>query len=382
MGNFPKIPFNKPFIAGKELSNITEAVQVEGYLAGDGKFTRKSQAWLENRLGCERALLTHSCTAALEMAALLCGIQPGDEVIMPSFTFVSTANAFALRGGMPVFVDIWPESLNIDEEQCAAVITRKTKAIVPVHYAGRACAMQSIMNLADEQGLWVVEDSAQAFLAKYQDRFLGTIGHIGCLSFHETKNIISGEGGTLLINHPALIKKAEIIREKGTDRSSFLRGETDKYTWQDLGSSFLPSELTAAFLHAQLQEADRIIQRRREIFRRYLHGLKPLAEKGLARIPEPGADEVCNGHLFYLLTNSNKERDGLIKYLRDRDVQALFHYIPLHSSPAGKKMGRAHGDMQVTNWVSECLVRLPLYFEMQEAEVDFVIDKVQEFYRS
>ena len=276
-----RIPFNKPFIVGKELYYISQSVLVESHLSGEGSFTRLCHKWLEERLGCAKALLTHSCTAALEMAAILCDLKPGDEVIMPSFTFVSTANAFVMRGAVPVFVDIRPDTLNIDEKLIKPAITSKTKAIVPMHYAGVACAMDEIMKIAKEPELWVIEDAAQALLSTYKDRFLGTIGHFGCLSFHETKNIISGEGGALLINDERFVERAEIIREKGTNRSKFFRGEVDKYTWVDIGSSYLPSELVGAFLYAQLEEAEKIIAARCRTFNLYNNLLRPLEDKGI-----------------------------------------------------------------------------------------------------
>jgi dTDP-4-amino-4,6-dideoxygalactose transaminase len=299
---------------------------------------------------------------------------------MPSFTFVSTANAFALRGATPVFVDIREDTLNMDENLLESALSHQTKAVVPVHYAGRACAMDRIMELAEEQGFRVIEDAAQALLSSCGEKYLGTIGHLGCLSFHETKNIICGEGGALLINDSGLIQRAEIIREKGTDRSRFLRGEVDKYTWQDIGSSFLPSELNAAFLYAQLEEAEAILERRRRLHARYQSRLLPLSEAGYLRIPERESQDMANGHLFYVLCNSGQDRDGLIEHLRKNRVYAVFHYIPLHSSPAGQRLGRTCGSMEVTDRVSACLVRLPLYYDMREEDVDFVVAKIQEFY--
>ncbi len=375
------IPFNRPFIVGKELSYIAQAVLVESRTAGDGVFTARCSSWLEDKLACPKALLTHSCTAALEMAALLCDIKPGDEVIMPSFTFVSTANAFVLRGGIPVFVDIRPDTINIDEDLIENAVTSRTKAIVPVHYAGRACAMQKIMDLAEKYKLMVIEDAAQALLSTWGGKYLGTIGHLGCLSFHETKNIISGEGGALLINDPDLIQRAEIIREKGTDRSRFFRGEVDKYTWQDVGSSYLPSELTAAFLYAQLEEAQKIISRRRTLYSRYALRLKPLAQDGHIHIPRVSRNGEANGHLFYVLTKTSDKRDALIRHLAQSEISSVFHYVPLHSSPAGMRFGRAHGEMKVTDWVSSCLIRLPMYYEMTLDDVDRVADALENFFR-
>jgi len=373
------IPFNKPFIVGRELDYITRAV-AEGHLSGDGSFTKRCHQWLEERLGCRCVLLTHSCTAALEMAAILCGLQTGDEVVMPSFTFVSTANAFVLRGAVPVFVDIRPDTLNIDERLIEAAITPRTKAIVPVHYEGMACAMDEILNLAARYNLYVVEDAAQALLSTYHGRFLGTIGPLGCLSFHETKNIISGEGGALLINDPQFVERAEIIREKGTNRNKFFRGEVDKYTWVDIGSSYLPSELVGAFLYAQLEEAEKIIAARCRIFQRYSELLQPLEEQGLLRLPT--LDETCvnNGHIFYIITLSPRERRELIEHLKSKGILAIFHYIPLHSSPAGIKYGRVSGEMGVTNDLSERVLRLPMYYEMSNEDVDRVAGEIENFY--
>lgn len=374
------IPFNKPFIAGKELYHIAQAV-LHGQLSGNGLYTNLCQQWLKNRLNCKKVLLTHSCTAALEMAAILCDIGPGDEVIMPSFTFVSTANAFVIRGGIPVFIDIREDNLNLDESLIEGAITEKTKAIVPVHYAGVGCEMEKIMAIAEKHKLFVIEDAAQGLLSCYRDRFLGSIGHIGCLSFHETKNIISGEGGALLINNPEFIERAEIIWEKGTNRSQFYRGQVDKYTWVDIGSSFLPSELIAAFLYAQLEEAEKIIKVRRSIFQHYMNRLRPLELKALVRLPY--IDHFCesNGHIFYVLTRDLVERDALMHHLRDLGILAVFHYIPLHSSPAGRRYGRTCGNMKVTNDASDRLLRFPLYYEMNDDDIDKVVKAVEEFYR-
>lgn len=374
------IPFNKPFIIGNELHNIAQAV-LESHLSGDGKFTKLCHKWLEEKLGCKRALLTHSCTAALEMAAILCDIQPGDEVIMPSFTFVSTANAFVLRGAVPVFVDIRPDTLNINENLIEAAITSKTKAIVPVHYAGTACEMNKIMEIANEYNLLVIEDAAQALLSTYNGRFLGTIGHFGCLSFHETKNIISGEGGALLINAEWAVERAEIIREKGTNRSKFFRGEVDKYTWVDIGSSYLPSELVGAFLYSQLEHANKIIDARCRIYQRYLQLLQPLEDNGLIQLPCVGSDCMPNGHIFYIITQTLVERTELIKFLKENNINAVFHYVPLHSSPAGRQYGRNNGEMKVTDNISERLLRLPIYFEMTDVDVDRVAEFIIKFYK-
>lgn len=374
------IPFNKPFIAGKELFYIAQAVIENRNIAGGGLFTKKSQEWLEERLGSHRAFLTHSCTAALEMAAILAGIQPGDEIIMPSFTFVSTANAFVLRGGVPVFVDIRPDTLNIDETLIEAAVTGKTKAVVPVHYAGVPCQMDAIMDIAQRHDLLVIEDAAQALLSQYQDRYIGSIGQMGCLSFHETKNIISGEGGALLINDESLIERAEIIWEKGTDRSRFFRGQVDKYTWIDIGSSFLPSDLIGAFLYAQLEEADKIVEVRRHLFERYLELLRPLEEQGFFRLPLVDSDSDANGHMCYIIVQSLEERTRLIEHLRKADILAVFHYVPLHSSPAGVKFGRSSRDLEITNDISDRILRLPLFYEMNEKDVERVAQAVMEFY--
>jgi dTDP-4-amino-4,6-dideoxygalactose transaminase len=353
---------------------------VSAHLSGDGPFTKQCHTWLERTLGCAKALLTHSCTAALEMAAILCDIQPGDEVIVPSFTFVSTANAFVLRGARPVFVDIRPDTLNMDEQQIEKAITPKTRAIVPMHYAGGPCAMDAIMKIADCNGLWVVEDAAQALLSTYQGRFLGTIGHLGCLSFHETKNIISGEGGALLVNDSGLAERAEIIREKGTNRSRFFAGEVDHYTWMDIGSSFLPSEMVGAFLCAQLEQAEKIIAARRRIFDLYHRSLRSLEDEGLIRLALVENASVANGHLFYLIARTTEERTRLIEHLDARRILAVIHYVPLHSSPAGKKYGRVSGELGVTEDLSGRLLRLPLYYEMSDEDVGRVVASVKEFY--
>jgi len=376
------IPFNKPFCVGKELYYIAQAVMVDSQISGDGRFTRLCHQWLEQRLGSPKALLTHSCTAALEMAALMSDVGPGDEVIMPSFTFVSTANAFALRGAVPVFVDIRKDNLNIDERLIEPAITPKTRVIVPVHYAGVACAMDEIMDIAGSRGLTVVEDAAQALLSSYKGAHLGTLGHFGCLSFHETKNIISGEGGALLVNDPLFIERAEIIREKGTDRCKFFRGEIDKYSWVDLGSSYLPSELVAAFLYAQLENAELINEARRRIFRRYYQALQPLEDRGFIRLPYVAEGCSTNGHLFYIITGSLSERSRLIQFLKQDSVSAIFHYVPLHSSQAGKRYGRTAGPMNVTDDLSDRLLRLPLYFEMAEGDVDRVTQLIWDYYNS
>jgi dTDP-4-amino-4,6-dideoxygalactose transaminase len=355
-----KIQFNRPFMTGKELYYIAEA-KFSNRLAGDGLFTRRCHEWLEHKSGCDKALLTHSCTAALEMAALLLDISPGDEVIMPSYTFVSTANAFVLRGGVPVFVDIREDTLNLDERLIEAAITTRTRAIVPVHYAGIACEMDMIMAIAKKYGLKVVEDAAQGVMASYKGRVLGSIGDLGAYSFHETKNVISGEGGALLVNNPALATRAEIIREKGTDRNRFFRGEVDKYTWQEVGSSFLPGELSAAFLWAQLEEAERITNQRLAIWQRYHELMEPLEQNGLLRRPIVPADCQHNAHMYYVLLHPGIDRQKVLFELKKNDIYSVFHYVPLHSSPGGQRYGRPHGELEVTIRQSERLVRLPLW---------------------
>ncbi len=371
-----KIPFNKPFIIGKELFNIAQAV-MNGHLSGDGVFTKKCHRWLESTLQCQHAMLTHSCTAALEMAAILCDIQPNEEVILPSFTFVSTANAFVLHGATPVFIDIRPDTLNLNEQLIEQAITDKTKAIVPVHYAGVGCEMDSILEIAKKYNLYVIEDAAQAILSEYKGQKLGTIGHLGCLSFHETKNIISGEGGALLINEKSFIQRAEIIREKGTNRSRFFRGEVDKYTWVDLGSSYLPSELVGAFLYSQFEHAQIITQGRIRICHQYRDLLLSLEKDGLIKLP----GQIENGHLFYMLTRSLEERTQLIQYLKQSGIGAVFHYIPLHSSPAGKKYGRVSSEMNITNNISDTILRLPVYYGLKDIEIEFIADKIKHFYK-
>ncbi|RJR35581.1 MAG: dTDP-4-amino-4,6-dideoxygalactose transaminase [Desulfobacteraceae bacterium] len=373
------IHFNKPFIIGKELYNIAQAV-INGHLSGDGSYTRACCSYIEAALNCSKAFLTPSCTAALEMAAILSGIQPGDEIIMPSFTFVSTANAFVLRGGIPVFVDIHSRTLNINELLIEEAITPRTKAIVPVHYAGIPCEMDTILSIAQKRNLLVIEDAAQAFFSTYKGRYLGAMGAFGCLSFHETKNVICGEGGALIVNDSRFIERAEIVREKGTNRTSFFRGEIEKYTWVDIGSSYLPSEIVAAFLFAQLEEAQRIHQKRNMLFEQYLEGLRPLEIDGLVNLPSVNTHGVSNGHIFYLITESRERRDGLIKYLHQNGVQAVFHYVPLHSSPAGLKYGRPHGSMHNTDTASGRLVRLPLYYEMTSLDVERIVGLVRQFY--
>jgi dTDP-4-amino-4,6-dideoxygalactose transaminase len=367
-----KIQFNRPHMTGKELYYIAEA-KFGNMLAGDGPFTKRCHQWLENASGCNKALLTHSCTAALEMAALLLEIQPGDEIIMPSYTFVSTANAFVLRGGVPVFVDIREDTLNLDERLIEAAITSRTRAIVPVHYAGVACEMDSILTIAKRHNLHVVEDAAQGIMASYKGRPLGSLGSLGALSFHETKNVISGEGGALLVNDPALVRRAEIIREKGTDRSSFFRGEVDKYTWQEVGSSFLPGELIAAFLWAQLEEATGITEQRQVCWQHYHDALASLEKKGLIRRPIIPAYCSHNAHMYYILLDSQIDRQVVLDALKSAGIHSVFHYVPLHSSPAGQRYGRVHGSMAVTDRQSERLIRLPLWVGLTQEQQDRVI---------
>ncbi|WP_240196556.1 dTDP-4-amino-4,6-dideoxygalactose transaminase [Stenotrophomonas lactitubi] len=359
------IPFNKPYMTGRELWHIAQA-HANGHLSGDGQFTKRCHAWLEQNTGANRALLTHSCTSALEMSALLLDLQEGDEVIMPSYTFVSTANAFALRGAVPVFVDIRADTLNLDERLVEAAITPRTKAICVVHYAGVACEMDTIMEIAARHGLVVVEDAAQAIMSTYKGRPLGAIGEMGALSFHETKNIISGEGGALLCRDSQYAERAEIIREKGTNRSRFFRGQVDKYTWVDRGSSFLPGEITAAFLMAQMDEAEQINQRRLAIWERYNTWARQHADQGKVRLPT--IPEQChhNAHMYYLLLPSLQARTAFIANMKASGVQTVFHYIPLHSAPAGQALGRPHGAMTVTDTVSDCLVRLPLWIGVED----------------
>jgi dTDP-4-amino-4,6-dideoxygalactose transaminase len=359
------ISFNRPYATGKELVYAAEALR-NSHLSGDGQFTKRCHQWIEERTGCAKALLTHSCTSALDMAALLLELKSGDEIIMPSYTFVSTANAFVLRGAVPVFVDIRQDTLNLDERLIDSAITPRTRAIVPVHYAGVACEMDAIVAIAKRHDLRVVEDAAQGIMASYKGRPLGAIGNIGSFSFHETKNIHSGEGGSLLLRDKDLVLRAEIIREKGTDRSRFFRGEVDKYTWQDLGSSFLPNELTAAFLWAQLEEAEHISRERIAVWQRYHEQLAPLEQEGLLRRPVVPADCQHNGHLYYVILSSEFDRQIILDNMRANAVHAVFHYIPLHSSPAGLRYGRAHGDLSLTTSLSQRLIRLPMWIGLDE----------------
>ena len=372
------IPFNKPHMTGRELYYIAQA-HFNQMLAGDGPFTKRCHAWLEAKTGCRRALLTNSCTAALELSALLLDIQPGDEVILPSFTFVSTANAFALRGAVPVFVDVRGDTLNLDERLVEAAITPRTKAIVPVHYAGVACEMDTLLAIAQQHALSVVEDSAQGVMACYKGRPLGSLGHLGAYSFHETKNVISGEGGALLVNDPQYVDRAEVLREKGTDRSRFFRGESDKYTWQDIGSSFLPGELIAAFLWAQLEEAESVTQGRLRSWQIYHDLLAPLEDQARLRRPIVPAECSHNAHMYYILLPDTPTRDGLMHELRGRGIYAVFHYVPLHSSPAGRRLGRTPQELPVTDSVAGRLLRLPLWSGISVDEQATVVSAIADY---
>jgi dTDP-4-amino-4,6-dideoxygalactose transaminase len=371
----PMIPFNRPQLVGKEHDYIDEAL-AGGKLSGNGEFARRCVDWLEQRTGACRALVTPSCTAALEMAGILAGLHPGDEVIVPDFAFVSTANAFALRGAVPVFVDVDPDTLNIDPAAIERAVTERTRAIVVIHYGGVACDMMRIKRIADRHGLVLIEDAAHAVDASFKGRPLGSIGQLATLSFHETKNVQCGEGGALLVNDPALVARSEMVQEKGTDRSRFFRGEIDKYTWQDVGSSYLLSEVATAFLWAQLEHASAITTERCEIWQRYYDALGVLEGEGLLRRPIVPAGCMHSGHLFYLLMPDGETRDRMIEALARRDVHAVFHYLPLHSSPAGRRFGRLGGDVSVTERVSARLLRLPLWAGLGDARVQHVIDAV------
>lgn len=374
------IRFNVPPFTGKEMDYIKQAVEAQK-ICGDGEFTKKDNQWMEERFGAKKVLLTTSCTHATELAALLADIKPGDEVIMPSFTFVSTADAFVLRGAVPVFVDIRPDTMNIDETKIEAAITEKTKAIVPVHYAGVACEMDTIMNIAKRHNLVVIEDAAQGVMSKYKGQALGTIGEFGCYSFHETKNYSMGEGGAIVIKNEKDIERAEIFREKGTNRSKFFRGQIDKYTWVDYGSSYLPSELNAAYLYAQLEKADEIFDDRMSSWNRYYENLKELAEQGHIELPTIPADCEHNAHMFYLKAKDLEERTALIDFLKSKDILAVFHYIPLHTAPAGQAYGRFHGEDKYTTKESERLMRLPLYYGLKPEQVDYISEQVKAFYQ-
>jgi len=370
-----RIPFNKPFTVGTELAYIDQAISA-GHLSGDGMFTARCSKRLEDMHGVARALLTHSCTSALEMAALLADVGPGDEIIMPSYTFVSTANAFALRGATPVFVDIRPDTLNMDETLIGEAVTPRTRAIVPVHYAGVGCEMDSIMSFAADHDLLVIEDAAQGVCATYHDRPLGAIGHLGSLSFHETKNVLSGEGGALLLRDEALVSRAEILREKGTNRSAYFRGQVDKYTWVDLGSSFLPSDIIAAFLWAQLEQADALTTRRLAIWHRYHDALADLEAASVIRRPTVPHYCAHNAHMYYILLSDIEERQRVIRELAAAGIGAVFHYVPLHTAPAGKKFGRAVGNLPNTTRLAEQLLRLPIWAGI-EPHLDEVIGTIR-----
>jgi dTDP-4-amino-4,6-dideoxygalactose transaminase len=375
-----RIPFNKPFVAGKELYYIARAVSL-GNIGGDGYFTQQCCRLLEERFGIHRVMMVPSCTAALEMAVMLCDPRPGDEVILPSFTFVSTANAVVRLGAKPVFVDIRPDTLNLNEELIEAAITPRTKAIFPVHYAGVSCEMNRIQAIARKYGLRVIEDAAQGVNSFYEGRALGALGDLGTYSFHETKNYICGEGGALCVNDPALVERAEILRDKGTNRRQFFRGQVDKYTWVDVGSSYVPSEICCAFLYAQLELMDSIAERRRAIYEYYREQLAPLEEEELVRLPRVPAECGSNYHIFYILLPDAATRDGLMHHLKQTGILAVFHYIPLHSAPMGLKLGYREGQLPVTEDCSARLLRLPLYHEITEAEQAEVVREVTAYLR-
>ncbi len=373
------INFNVPPFTGKEMDYIRECVENQK-ICGDGVYTKKCNEWLEKKTGSTKCLLTTSCTHATEMAALLAEIQPGDEVIMPSYTFVSTADAFVLRGAVPVFVDIRPDTMNIDENLIEVAVTDKTKAIVPVHYAGVACEMDKIMEIAKKYNLVVIEDAAQGIMSTYKGKALGTIGDFGCFSFHETKNYSMGEGGALLIRDEKYVEDAEIIREKGTNRSKFYRGQIDKYTWVNFGSSYLPSDMNAAYLYAQLEMAEEINDARLACWNRYYENLKPLAEAGYIELPVVPEGCIHNAHMFYMKAKDIEERTELIAFLKSREVMSVFHYIPLHSAPAGQKYARFHGEDKYTTCESERLTRLPMYYGLTMEQVDYICEQVKSFY--
>lgn len=373
------IPFNVPPVVGTEINYIAQAIESHK-ICGDGQFTKQCSQWLEERFHAQKVLLTTSGTSALDMAALLCDLHPGDEVILPSFTFSSTATAFALTGATLVFVDVHPDTMNIDEQKVEEAITERTRVIVPVHYAGIACEMDTIMEIARKHHLLVVEDAAQGVMSTYKGRSLGTIGDFGCYSFHETKNFSMGEGGAIIINDPVYNTRAEILREKGTNRSCFFRGQVDKYTWVDIGDSYLPSELNAAYLWAQLEMADQINQDRADTWKRYYSALLPLAEKGCIDLPAVPKECNHNAHMFYIKCKDLEERTKLISSLKEQRISAVFHYIPLHSAPAGKTYGRFHGTDVYTTRESDRLVRLPMYYGLVPEDVDRVVKAVKEFY--
>lgn len=375
-----RIPFNKPHLTGREFRYIRDA-HSRGWLAGDGAYTKKCQKWIEDTMGCTMSLLTHSATAALEMMAILSTIEPGDEVIMPSYTFVSTANAFVLRHGVPVFVDIRPDTLNINEQLIEKAITKKTKAIMVVHYAGVGSEMDTVRSLAKEYKLLVLEDAAQGFLAKYKGRHLGTLGDMAAFSFHETKNVISGEGGAIVLNTSKYIERAKIIREKGTNRSKFFLGLVDKYTWIDIGSSFLPGEIVASFLMAQLEKATDITKKRIVLWKKYHKSLEDLERQGHIRRPIIPSHIEHNGHLYYILTKNLSERIGLLEYLKEKGILPVTHYVPLHSSPAGRKFSRFVGSMKTTNRVANTLIRLPLFYDMKHYEQHDILQGIHDYYK-
>ena len=374
------VSFNKPPYIGKESEYVLDAVN-KGHISGDGEYTKKCAKKLEELIGTKRALLTTSCTHATEMAALLSDIKPGDEVIMPSYTFVSTADAFVLRGATPVFVDIRPDTMNIDETLIEDAITSKTKAIVPVHYAGVGCEMDTIMDIARRHNLTVIEDAAQAIASTYKGKALGTFGDFGCYSFHETKNISMGEGGALLIQNEDLVEPAEIIREKGTNRAKFFRGQIDKYTWVNYGSSYLPSDMNAAYLWAQLENIDIIQKKRLSVWNRYREGLSELEKKEYIEFGVIPDECTNNAHMFYIKVKDLENRTDLLKFLKENGIQAVFHYVPLHSAPAGRKFGRFNGEDRYTTKESERLIRLPLFYSISDEEVNFVIEKLRQYYK-
>lgn len=373
-----KVDFNKPVTVGNEFEYMRQAIE-NVKISGDGVFTKKCHALLEDELGVSKALLTTSCTHALEMSALLLNIQPGDEVIIPDFTFVSTVNAFVLRGAKPVFVDIHPDTLNLDETKLEAAITPQTRALVPVHYAGVGCEMDSILEIARRHKLPVVEDNAHGLFGKYKGKYLGTFGAMATQSFHETKNFSCGEGGALLINDPALAERAEVIREKGTNRARFFRGQVDKYTWMDIGSSYLPSDLLAAFLYAQLEQRERIQNHRKNVWEMYNAALQSWAEKHGVQLPTVPADREQAYHMFYMLLPDLDSRQRLIQHLRERDIYSVFHYLPLHLSDMGRGFGYSAGAFPVTERISDQLIRLPFHNELTSADQEQVIDAIMEF---
>ena len=374
------IGFNVAPFTGKEFDYIREAIEAE-HICGDGIFTKKCNDWIEKQTGTAKALLTTSCTHATEMAALLLELQPGDEVIMPSYTFVSTADAFVLRGAVPVFADIRPDTMNLDETLIEAAVTERTRAIVPVHYAGVSCEMDRILEIAEKYGLAVVEDAAQGVCASYKGRALGTMGDYGCFSFHETKNFSMGEGGALLIRDPEHVEDAEILREKGTDRSKFFRGQVDKYRWVNHGSSYLPSDMNAAYLWAQLEMADAITADRMRNWELYREMLQPLALQEKIELPMVPEECIHNAHMFYLKAADLEERTELIAYLKAAEIQTVFHYVPLHTAPAGLKFGRFSGEDRYTTRESERILRLPMYYGLKEEQVLYLAEKIKEFYR-